>query len=112
MSLLVHSVTSYAASTPILAVKDPFQGVVPNFTIFGADFNAWWKKLLAAVWAASIIYCAFKLFPAAMSVHRNRRIGNSMSLGEATQDLQFWGVGTAVIVAAGLLFGAIIAVAG
>lgn len=111
MSLVLQSVVHLAAR-PVLAVKDPFDGVVPDFTIFGADFNDWWKKLLAGVWAASIIYCAFKLFPAAMSVHRNRRVGNAMSLGEATQELQFWGVGTAMIVAAGLLFGTIITVAG
>ena len=42
---------------------------------------------------------------------RNRST-RSLSLGEATQDLQFWGAGTAVIVAAGLLFGAILTVAG
>ena len=111
MSLILQTVTHYA-SGPTLAVSDPFKGVVPDFTIFGTDFNAWWKKMLAGVWALSIVYCAFKLFPAAMSVHRNRRVGNAMSLGEATQDLQFWGVGTAVIVAAGLLFGAILTVAG
>lgn len=111
MSLVLQTVTYYA-TRPALAVKDPFDGVVPNFAIFGADFNAWWKKMLAGVWALSIVYCAFKLFPAAMSVHRNRRVGNAMSLGEATQDLQFWGVGTAVIVAAGLLFGVVLTVAG
>jgi hypothetical protein len=105
MSLLLQTAITAAP-------HDPFKGVLPDFTIFGADFNAWWKKLLAGVWAASIIYCAFKLFPAAMSVHRNRRVGNAMSLGEATQDLQFWGIGTGVIVAAGLLFGAILTVAG
>jgi hypothetical protein len=111
MSLVLQTVTYYT-SHPALAVKDPFDGVVPDFTIFGADFNAWWKKMLAGVWALSIVYCAFKLFPAAMSVHRNRRVGNAMSLGEATQDLQFWGVGTTLIVAAGLLFGAVLTVAG
>lgn len=110
MSALLQTVSYYAARP--LATKDPFDGVIPNFTIFGADFNAWWKKMLAGIWALSIVYCAFKLFPAAMSVHRNRRVGNAMSLGEASQDLQFWGVGTAVIVAAGLLFGAILTVAG
>ena len=73
MSLLLQTVTHYA-SGPALAVKDPFKGVVPDFTILGADFNAWWKKLLAGVWALSIVYCAFKLFPAAISVHRNRRV--------------------------------------
>jgi hypothetical protein len=111
MSLILQTLTHLAAG-PAAASTDPFKGVVPDFTIFGADFNAWWKKLLAGAWAFSIAYCAFKLFPAAMSVHRSRRVGNAMSLGEATQDLQFWGVGTAVIVAAGLLFGAILTVAG
>jgi len=110
MSLLLQAVTTYAH--PVAAARNPFDGVVPNFSIFGADFNDWWKKILGGVWALSIVYCAFKLFPAALSMHRNRRVGNAMSLTEASQDLQFWGAGTGIVVAAGLLFGAILAAAG
>jgi hypothetical protein len=110
MSLLVQTLTTYAY--PVAKTKNPFDGVVPNFSIFGADFNAWWKKILGGVWALSIAYCAFKLFPAALSMHRNRRVGNAMTLSESTQDLQFWGVGTGIVVAAGLLFGAILAAVG
>ncbi|HZC72728.1 MAG TPA: hypothetical protein VE442_18665 [Jatrophihabitans sp.] len=105
-ALANHYTTTAAAS------KNPFDGVVPNFSIFGADFNAWWKKLLAGVWGLAIVYCGFKLFPAALSMHRSRRVGNAMTLGEASQDLQFWGVGTAIVVSAGLLFGAILFAAG
>jgi hypothetical protein len=110
MPLILDTLNRHAAT--IAAAKNPFDGVVPDFSIFGADFNDWWRKLLAGVWALSLVYCAFKLFPAAMSMHRSRRVGNAMSLGEASQDLQFWGVGTGVVVAAGLLFGAILFAAG
>jgi hypothetical protein len=107
MSMFVQAVNAHLA-----AGTDPFDGVVPNFAIFGADFNSWWKKLLAGAWGISIVYCAFKLFPAALSVHRSRHVGNVSSLGEATQDLRFWGAGTVMVLAAGLLFGALLAIAG
>jgi hypothetical protein len=111
MSLIVQTMTTHT-STLLAASKDPFDGVVPNFAIFGADFNAWWKKLLAGVWGISIVYCAFKLFPAALSVHRSRTVGNVTSLGEASQDLKFWGAGTIMVVAAGLVFGTMLTIAG
>jgi hypothetical protein len=107
MSLLVQTVTTHLS-----AGKDPFDGVVPNFAIFGADFNSWWKKILAGVWGLSIVYCAFRLFPAALSMHRSRHVGNVTSLGEASQELKFWGAGTVMVVAAGLVFGALLTVAG
>ena len=116
MSLLVQTVMNHVAAghptTVLAAGRNPFDGVVPNFTIFGADFNSWWKKLLAGVWGLSIVYCAFKLFPAALSVHRSRTVGNVNSLGEASQELKFWGAGTVMVVAAGLLFGTLLAIAG
>lgn len=115
MSLLVQTLTTHLSAghgAAVLAAQDPFDGVVPNFAIFGADFNAWWKKLLAGVWALSIVYCAFRLFPAAISLHRSRTVGNVTSLGEASQELKFWGAGTLMVVTAGLMFGTVLAVAG
>lgn len=114
MSLLVQAVATHSAAGHhvVLAGHNPFNGVVPNFGIFGAQFNAWWKKLLAGVWGISIVYCAFKLFPAALSLHRSRMVGNVNSLGEASQELKFWGAGTLLVVAAGLVFGTLLAVAG
>ena len=111
MSLFVEVVTNHAG-TVLAASRDPFDGVVPNFAVFGADFNTWWKKLLAGAWGISIVYCAFKLFPAALSVHRSRTVGNVTSLGEASQDLKFWGAGTVMVLAAGLVFGTLLTLAG
>jgi hypothetical protein len=111
MSLLVQTFATHTNAV-LSASNDPFNGVVPNFAIFGADFNTWWKKLLAGVWGISIVYCAFKLFPAALSVHRSRTVGNVTSLGEASQDLKFWGAGTLMVLAAGLVFGTLLTIAG
>lgn len=113
MSFLVQAVVTHVSTAHGVSAKgNPFDGVAPNFAIFGADFNSWWKKLLAGVWGLSIVYCAFKLFPAALSLHRSRMVGNVNSLGEASQELKFWGAGTVVVVAAGLLFGTVLAIAG
>lgn len=36
-------------------IDNPLDGVVPDFTIFGADFTALWQKLLAGAWALAIV---------------------------------------------------------
>lgn len=95
-----------------LASNNPFDGVAPNFSIFGVQFNAWWKKMLAGLWGLAIIVCAAKLFPAALSMHRSRSVGNAVSLSESSAELKLWGVGTLVVIAAGIIFGAVVAAAG
>lgn len=107
----VHDVVHQVHLHQLGASKNPFDSVVPDFSIFGAKFTSWWQKLLGAAWAAAILVCAFKLFPALASVHRSRKVGNAVSLGEASQDLQFWGMTTVGTVAAGLLFGVLLILA-
>jgi hypothetical protein len=50
-----HELISVASHLPTAGVPNPLDGVVPDFTIFGAEFNAWWKKLLGGLWALSIL---------------------------------------------------------
>lgn len=41
-------------------IQNPFPGA-PNFTVFGAEFDALWKKIFAAVWALGLIIAGFYL---------------------------------------------------
>ena len=42
-------------------MENPVGGLVPDFTIFGAEFTEWWQKLFVAAWALAIIISIFFL---------------------------------------------------
>lgn len=37
------------------AIDNPLDGVLPDFSIFGAEFTELWQKLVAGVWALALI---------------------------------------------------------
>lgn len=96
----------------VLASDNPFDGVHPNFSIFGAHFTHMWQVLLGGVWAVALIICAVKLIIAGLSMHNSRNRMNPVGVGEATKDLQMWGLSTGVIVAAPVVFGAMLLIFG
>lgn len=49
------NLTAFAVSTVIRTIDNPLNGIIPNFSIFGAEFTQLWQKLLAGVWGIAII---------------------------------------------------------
>lgn len=53
--------TGPATSPPLAAppqgggLQNPLDGVVPDFTIFGAEYTAIWQKLAAGMWGLGIL---------------------------------------------------------
>lgn len=43
------------------SVPNPFEGILPDFTIFGAEFTEVWQKLLAGFWGIGLVIAAFFL---------------------------------------------------
>lgn len=39
----------------VAAVKNPLDGLVPDFTFGGAKFNQLWQKIITAIWGAAIL---------------------------------------------------------
>ena len=37
------------------AIDNPLDGILPDFSIFGVQFDALWKKVLAGIWAIAIV---------------------------------------------------------
>ena len=37
------------------SIPNPLNGILPNFTIFGAQFTELWQKLIAGMWAIAIV---------------------------------------------------------
>jgi len=38
-------------------IQNPLNGIVPDFTIFGTEFNQLWEKAIAGAWAIGLIVC-------------------------------------------------------
>lgn len=49
-----------ATAAPIAAGVDPFDGVVPDFTVLGVDVDTGWAKLLAGVWVVAAVVVVFR----------------------------------------------------
>jgi len=43
-----------AAHMP-LAIQNPLNGIIPDFSFGGTEFTALWQKLIAAVWGVAIL---------------------------------------------------------
>ena len=37
------------------AIDNPLDGIYPDFSIFGLEFNALWKKVLGGIWAIALV---------------------------------------------------------
>ena len=78
----------------MLAAKptnDPFSGVVPDFSVFGADFTSWWQKLLAGLWGLSIVIAAGGLLMAALKYRSQKSNGYAQGTLESADDLEALG---------------------
>ncbi len=53
-TLIIHT-TTHAGIVPMAGIDNPLDGILPDFTVFGAKFTAWWQKLLGALWAIAIL---------------------------------------------------------
>jgi hypothetical protein len=100
------------AAKPAAPKNDPFSGVVPDFSVFGADFTTWWQKLLAGLWGLSIVVSAAGLLIAALKYRSQKTNGYAQGTLESADDLKRWGVSAGIIVGAGVIFGGLVAVFG
>lgn len=96
----------------VAAIDNPITGLVPDFTVFGAEFDTWWKKLFAGLWAFALIVAIGWLIFAILEMRR--ATGNHVpgQVDDAKNKLA-WSAGSVGGLAAfGVIVGAIFAVFG
>lgn len=101
-----------SAETAMAETKNPFTGVNPNFDVFGPALNSVWKRVLAAVWAACIGYCAFRMLSAGAQIRSAKGRGAYGDVAEGKEQLQgaAWATGCVLCIAP--IFAAAISIAG
>jgi hypothetical protein len=51
-------------------ITNPLDGILPDFSVFGAEFTAWWQKLLGGLWAVCLIAAVVSLMIALVKLHK------------------------------------------
>lgn len=91
-------------------MENPIDGVVPDFSIFGAEFTEWWQKLFAGFWAIAIILALFFLVRAVITMGSAGENPHDFASGKNSAIKS--GLALVLLVAFGVIVGAVIAVAG
>ncbi len=94
-------------TTTIAASVNPFNGITPDFAIFGAEFTELWQKVLAGAWGVALIACAIFLIVAATRISAASASENENKLAAAKSMAVGSAVGLAACLAVAVIFGAI-----
>lgn len=92
------------------AIDNPIDGIVPDFSIFGAEFTEWWQKLFGALWALALVFSAVNLVLGIAAMGKSN--GNPEAHKEGQKKALWAGISTAGLAAFAVIFGVILAVAG
>lgn len=106
---MLHSTISQYIAAPI---SNPFSNLIPNFSVFGSQFDTWWKKLFAGLWAICIVIAGAYLL---LSIVQIRRATNNNVPGQAddAKTHAVWAGGAlAGLVGFGVIIGAVFALVG
>jgi hypothetical protein len=100
-----------AAALPAAAIPNPLDGVLPDFSIFGAEFNAWWKKLLGGLWALALLLSVAFLIIGLTKMGKATTQQNAQEHAIGRTKATMAGITLASLAGLGVIVGAILAVA-
>jgi|SRR2546430_14428975 len=88
---------------------NPFDGVTPDFSVFGVEFTAAWEKLLAGLWGLAFVLVAFGAIRSAVALQSARRKGLRYSVLEHAESAKRTVLALIVLAGLGVIFGAVLA---
>lgn len=109
-ALVTAGAADAATITHLAAGKNPFEGVVPDFTIFGAKFTHAWQKLLGGAWGLGFVFTAFSAIRSVVALARAKRGGYGVQVAEQTEDAKWAGIAFGALTMLGIVVGGIIAI--
>ena len=96
----------------VLAIDNPMNGLLPNFSIFGAEFTQLWQKLLAGVWGIGIVLTIVFLIVGVTQMATASGANNPAAYKDARTQAMWAGISLGVLAALSVIVGAILAVFG
>ncbi len=91
---------------------NPFDSVVPDFTVFGAEFTSAWQKLLGGLWALAFAIIAAYCVNATIKFAAAKKQGYEHGISESAKELKSGGIAAGVCAGLPIIFGAILSVVG
>jgi len=92
------------------AVGNPMDGVVPSFTVFGAEFTTLWQKLAAGLWGVGILVAIFYLGRSVLSIAQARQSAHPGALEGAKKDAAHSSLALGGLVALAAIVGVVLAI--
>lgn len=92
-------------------MENPLNGIVPNFTIFGAEFTAIWQKLAAGLWGLGILIAVGYLGHGVLGIAQNRG-GHPGNLRESKKEAMNAGVALGGLISLAVIVGVFISIFG
>lgn len=86
------------ASSVVAAIPNPLDNIIPNFTIFGAEYTAIWQKLAAGMWGLGILVAVGYLGHGILGIAQNRG-GHPGSLRESKKEAMNAGIALGGLIA-------------
>lgn len=100
-----------AAAMPAAAIPNPLDGVLPDFSIFGAEFTAWWQKLLGGIWAIALVLSVAFLIIGLTQMGKATTQQNAQEHAVGRTKATMAGITLACLAGLGVIVGGILAVA-
>jgi len=92
-------------------MQNPIDNIVPDFSIFGAQFTQLWQKLFAGFWGIAIIIAIVFLIRGLVSMAQSSST-NPNAYQQGRTQAMWAGISLGALVALGVIVGAIIAIFG
>jgi len=99
-------------TTRVLAIDNPIDGIIPDFSIFGAEFTELWQKVFAGLWALAIIAAILFLIVNVASMATASAGSNPQEYKTSRTKALVSGVSLGILAAIAVVVGAILAVFG
>ncbi len=107
LALLTEAHTHALAYMPT-EIKNPLDGIVPDFTAFGTKFDALWKKLLGGAWAIALVVAIFYLMRGIVGIAQHKGGNHPSQVAESRSEAVRGGIAVGALAALGAIVGAIL----
>lgn len=101
--------TGDAANLILAEGVNPFDQIVPDFSVFGVEFTKAWQKVLSGAWGLVFVALAFSALRAATEYATARKGGYAQTMAEKSSGLRDALIALGVCTALPFIFAGVIA---
>lgn len=92
-------------------MNNPLSNIVPNFTVFGAEFTTIWQKLAGGLWGMAILVAIGYLGHGILGIAQNRG-GHPGNLRESKKEAMNAGIALGGLICLAVIVGVFITIFG